>query len=423
MQYLRLTTLALAVSATYADTTFVSESLENSMCTGLSWESPVAVSAQSGEPIALRFSRVASNRGARYIVGTDEALRLAPVRTPTMRAVSVAGHSLGRPAGDFVFAFPLVGSHVGSNSLYLLWGEPPKDAWPRNGVEWILQPITSLWSAEYSFDTRSWSKPSLVFEGTRGQPVWWGPQTPDLVRGTGSSLSTSALLPLGVARGRGSLSAVLRVSHRGAAWIPSIVPLRSLATQATVASDGGISWLAYVGQPDDRAPHGALFVVRSFDDGMTWTTPERLEDGPERGAIRSLTALPGRGRVHILWRESRPDGVELIRHRNSKVAGSPPWSPTTDIRISLQSGGETFALDQCENVHVAFESIENGKHSLLHSVLSNTWARPQSLFPSLSPHGAQLSRGADGTLSVSFLGAPPEVSTAAGLRTYVSQFR
>jgi hypothetical protein len=158
--------------------------------------------------------------------------------------------------------------------------------------------------------------------------------------------------------------------------------------------------LAYVRPASTSDPENTVVVMHSAD-GDTWSTPVVL-GASRRGPIHALTVLVARETVHVLWKQLRDDGTQVIRHRSS-LRGVATWSDPADLAVPSKSGGETVALDGCGNVHVVYEVITPAKTvDLTHAVLTTRWSAPSVLFPTLVAYSAHLSVLRDGNLALSF---------------------
>ncbi len=388
-------------------------------CPKQGWEQPIATDTANIR--AVRFSRLVIDDRRRYLVGTDEEKRMSGSRTATLFLADSSGRLLGRPPGDFVFAFPVAGIDSRNGTLQLLWGESTESSWPRSAIDWVLQPIVAVWTAEFNLASWEWSNPARLIDGTPAQPIWWVPQTPDL-RSQGEHLSTAALLPMGnQPRDRGRSKAVIFRFVRGV-WETRIVPLPGNSTQIGFAHSDGNTWMAFVGQVHATSPHNLVAIVRSTDSGATWSEPLVLGGGDRSSPIHGLAVLASQSVVHVLWRESAARDRSVLRHR-SVEGTSGEWSPPHDLLIPQESGGETFTIDACGNVHVALEEIIDGSMALSHAVFSGRWSTRETLFPSLSPHSAHLTTSARGEVHLSFLGFDRDVTGAHRLQTFWSRLK
>ncbi|MEM4289124.1 MAG: hypothetical protein QXQ48_02490 [Nitrososphaerota archaeon] len=79
---------------------------------------------------------------------------------------------------------------------------------------------------------------------------------------------------------------------------------------------GGEVYIVFAGRPADKPlDDGDIYFVRSFDGGVTWSQPKRLNDD-ETGRLQffpSITVDPN-GVIHVMWGDMRDDPVETKYH-------------------------------------------------------------------------------------------------------------
>lgn len=85
--------------------------------------------------------------------------------------------------------------------------------------------------------------------------------------------------------------------------------------QLAIGPDGDL-YVVYTGRDSSRPrDDGDIFLVRSLDDGETWTEPARLNDdgGDALQFFPSVDVGPG-GTVHVMWGDMRDDPTQTRYH-------------------------------------------------------------------------------------------------------------
>ena len=367
-------------------------------CEKGAWGTPLKVADGIGSAPTLQYSSVVSLPGRFFVVGSNLSGLTEPTPSASLVAVEVPGGPIGRPDGDFTFAFPKAG--IGPDArLHLLWGEPSTAERPRSRLQWMLQSIQSIWTSQYDPISRRWSAPERIFEA-QTFPIAWSHLVPDPSPAPAWELSTRVLAPLASAPTRNVRSSFLQIGLRAGHWQTSVIALPGQAVYAAAGAIGSAMTLAYVRPASTSDPDNTVVVMHS-DDGREWSTPMVL--GASRtGPIHALAVLVARDTVHVLWRQVREDGRQVIRHRAS-LRGVATWSEASDLSVPPKSGGETVGLDGCGNVHIIYEVITPAKTlELTHAVFTTRWSAPRVPFPTLVAYNAHLSARYDGNLVLSF---------------------
>lgn len=385
-------------------------------CETGAWGPPRKVADGTRSAPTLQYSSVVSSPGRLFVVGSNLSGLTEPTPNASLVAVEVPGGSIGRPEGDFTFAFPKAG--IGPDGrLHLLWGEPSTTERPRSRLQWMLQSIESVWTSQYDPVSRRWSRPARILEA-QTFPIAWSHLVPDPSPAPTWDLRTSVLAPLGSAPTRNVRSSFLQIGLRAGRWQTSVVALPGQAVYAEAGAVGSATTLAYVRPSSMSDPDNAVLVMHSAD-GREWSTPVVL-GASRKGPIHGLVVLIARDTVHVLWKQIREDGAPVIRHRASWRGGA-TWSEPSDLAVSRKSGGETVGLDGCGNVHIVYEVMTPAKTlELTHVAFTTRWSAPRVLLPTLTAYNAHLSARHDGNLVLSFV-AVPRNDPDGPHHTYLSQ--
>lgn len=330
------------------------------------WSSPnrIPLDAATGPVMAPTFS--ADGAGNAVVVGNivvDWASRLPKAALFVRR---IDGLSLGKPEGDFWFAYPRA-VFDDADTLHLVWGEPEDE---NLGAEnWALLPIRSLWHATYHPE-RGWSRAEEVF---RHRSLFWSP-----------ALGTLGRTP------EGGVHLVLNIrpdtlvylKRNATEWIDRAIFARGASYTDAVVSRGGHILIGYIGsgEDEDLPPSAAhsVFVVSSDDGGLQWSPAAQIQLST-RGKATDLHLLgsPG-GAVTLLWGQNRsgglwPEAVRLVRSED----GGRTWSRPGDLEAAY---GSLDASEWGRTVQVVWEA-EGGPSEgrLMYSCWDGEWAPPRRL--------------------------------------------
>lgn len=374
-------------------------------CREADWSSPVtARHAVTGSKDGLRDARAIGRGEHLYIVGNSLETRASPTRAPSLEVLDGDGRSLGRPLGDFVYAFPL-GTVDDAGRLHLLWGEPEPGTWPNGPPDWTLQTITSVWTATYEPTLSRWSEPVRLYHD-QSAPLWWAPQTADPVWRDSESFEISVLQPITPIGANEGLSSVILFVWKHAEWSIQSIPLPGSAVLASIARDGDRLWVFYIGQLTRRDRFPSVVVMQSPDGGKAWSAPEQWVQLPANAQSQALFAAVADRVVYAVWREDH-SAEPVIRVRTKTPADS-AWSSPSDLAIPGHSGAESFAMRACGELNLTIE-VATGRQSIstMHVTWKNgEWSSFEEFHPAYRPLNAHLSTLPDGQLAATFLGSP-----------------
>ena len=306
--------------------------------------------------------------------------------------------------------------------LWLLWGEPAPGTRATSRLEWMIQPIESVWGAMYDPTRREWSVPEQLVKASAGSGAFaWSQSVPDPSPLPGWELGTTVVLTTMHASAGGELrSAVARLRLRDGRWHTELVPLPGPAAHVSIAVLGSTTVLAYVGSAEANRPQNHVVTMRSSDDGKTWTAPSVLDSAPGISPVQAPMVLPGPTAFHLLWKHVRPDRTRGVRHRAS--ADGVTWSEPNDLSLPRKTGGETIGVDRCEHVHIVYEVLSSPETlDLTHAVFSTTWSAPTVLFPTMFAYAAHFSAHMGGHLLMSYVAVARDAPPGTTHRTYVAE--
>jgi len=236
------------------------------------------------------------------------------------------GQGVPRPPGASTMRLPRAASD--GAIVHVIWGETA-DTTARADVY-----VTELWYARYGKNGQ-WSKPERVLSA---ETIFWNGTVPALRLIDGEPM-------LAVAVGEKATSNV----HRGVAflrrvsgawrtsWISTYGPLPSDVMAApsgrnhlTLAFIGAVIGLH--GQPSQD---NSVFVVRSRDDGITWTTPVAIERlGTTRGYSLLLLPRPNET-LHLAWAvDASANNQQSRLTRLVSSDGGTTWPGRSDTPIT-----------------------------------------------------------------------------------------
>lgn len=154
------------------------------------------------------------------------------------------------------------------------------------------------------------------------------------------------------------------------------VPNGGIQPQVTVGGDGVVHLVYFQGE----ASHGDIFYVRSQNEGRTWSSPIRVNSGPQSavatGTIRGAQLAVAAGRVHVVWNGSSkalprgplnpempadsPHNGSPLLYARSDAAGGFEKQRNLISRTYALDGGGAVAAGPDGRVYVSWHASSEG---------------------------------------------------------------
>ena len=130
----------------------------------------------------------------------------------------------------------------------------------------------------------------------------------------------------------------------------------ALPAMAVDASAGPFRDRLYVVWPEYRSGHTDIYLCRSADGGLTWSTPRRVNDAPESGAetdavdhFMATVAVNPDGVLGVMWydRRGHPDNIGWDVRFTASLDGGQSFLPSVRVseKGSTFDGRERWVLD------------------------------------------------------------------------------
>jgi hypothetical protein len=99
--------------------------------------------------------------------------------------------------------------------------------------------------------------------------------------------------------------------------------------------------VAFIASPRERGSGAnVVYVIRSTDDGSTWSRPMRISPIADAPAFDLKLRADGSGRLHLVWIAERPGHIRSLRHASSADAGT-SWDETDEVAAEPVNEFET----------------------------------------------------------------------------------
>jgi hypothetical protein len=222
----------------------------------------------------------------------------------------------------------------------------------------------------------------------------------------------------------GAEGSIVCLRHTAKGWNAMPVGVRG-AMYGGLAIVGRRLFLPYIA-PDtsQRQDINSVFLRRSTDDGATWLDAQLVSRSGAHAAYDVRALASADGVLHLIWRQTLPEGGSVLRHVSSHDDGA-TFSMPDDVAPPEGFSGLHTALDGRDAVHVIYQDWRGGGESghLDHIVWNGGWSTPDHLFPWLRSNSADLHVARDGGLLLAFLAQPADAPLASPLRSYYSRWR
>lgn len=386
-------------------------------CSYADWSAPQPIDGAPQRHVAWPSLAVRDGRG--YVVGNDIPSfdEDTPVGKGPLIALALGGGSIGKPAGDFAFAFPrAVLDEAGV--LHVVWGEPagphPRTAQEWRGLGYLRLRLGSLWYAMYD-SVRGWTVPERLYVG--GAVIWAHPNG-SIALDPADRIHAAvrdAEVP-GVVGERADADRLIHFVRERGSWYRNLVLTSwgpAVYTSMSAAPAGRI-YVAYIA-PDRTARRdlGSVFLTRSLDGGASWE-PHRPIDrpGPPRRPVEVTVHATRDGVLHLVWsqNESALQGGS-VRHTESHDGGK-TWLPSAPLEPAEGFHTLQAVADRCGTVHVTFmrwsshPAHDNIVSELWYARRDTAWTAPRRLFPDLSVAAAALAAAPTGWVHLFVSGRP-----------------
>lgn len=387
------------------------------VCQPRAWTPPKL--ALGGSAVVVRFPRLAVGGARNYLVGVGlQKLDGQVIENGPLIVAELFGRSLGRPRGRFTYLFPRAAVEP-NGDLRLVWAEPRVVTDLIAAQEWVFQDPVSIWTATYNRKV-GWAAPAQL-EVTTGRFDWTA---------HGGADNFGSLDPT---------QGIVLKSRQGAAWFDldlrrHQVEMPRGAAYSSLAFDGQSVYLAYVAAAKDTSTASvgptarrhedvnSVFLRRSKDGGRTWEPPRLISLSGRHPAFESTIVVGPRHTVHLIWKQSLPDGRLALRHIESRDGGA-EWSRPEDLILSGDLLGARAVVDRCGTVHIVYSDWTDGPGQVRvgYAQWNGRWFRQQAPFIEFLGGMPDLRLDADGSPTVLFVGRVRGDPNAPA-RTYVSRF-
>lgn len=379
-------------------------------CTYSSWSAPVRFDIPAGS--FIRWPSLAIRDGQGYVVGNDiPLLDETPVKANPLIALSLSGKTLGRPSGDFSFAFPKAALDS-EGVLHVIWSEPDS-ALLRTGSDWVALSGSqgSLWYSSYSGDT--WTPPVKLYEGVDLQ---WSDVQADM------TLDGWDRLHVVVVDYRVSTGELVYLLRTGDTWYHKNIPAHGAVYSAvTIGTDRDI-YISYIAPDTTALPDAnSVFLIRSQEDGLTWSPPLLISRSGANQAFEVRALGTPDSAIHLVWAQNLSGGMrtEVIRHVFSPDSNHQLWSVPRDLDVEDGFFRLQALTDRCGTMHVVYSTWAPHNRSsdpddyineLWYARRDTAWTTPTRLFSHLNSLQPALASNTTGDTLILLWSARPAES-------------
>ncbi len=357
------------------------------------WSAPEAMApAHPGLSRAAHFIRVAMLRGTPVVAAST--YRMTGVAATPVAIEHVGQGDLGRPQGDFAFAFPRIVVDR-DDVLHLLWGEPGTGHSVGTFPELLRAPIGSVWTSAHD-GARGWSEPRRLLEGRR---IMW--------RRGGIQVS---LDPAGdplvgvIGQAAGGEEALIVLRLIDSAWRTTAAPTRGLvAVRAALWQGDPVACALVAAGP--AAPGLSNVVIARWSDGAG--APDvRIVDRSSQFVAEDVGAFAGRGgTVQLVWLLGASDGdASIVRRATVDLRGT--IFGTDELAVASPIHHLRAVADACGFIHVLFETTRDRRERYV--MWSGEWGAPEKMPGAIDVDSSDLHAAKDGTLVAALIERPEQ---------------
>lgn len=287
------------------------------------------------------------------------------IERPLMLRRFPGGETLEGPRGDFQFAFPKIAARTASD-IDLVWAE--FDSVRHFVISWPTAIQTTLWHAR--LHNGQWSTPEQIYHAIG---LKWTEDNGHL------AIDRKGRLHAVVWAQRDSFSGIVHLAQDSTGWhaVPTVPGLLHDAT--AVVSWSNSMFAAYdagFGAEENKG----VTIIRSVDDGSSWSAPFLVRPLQERRMVRPVF-LEARGSLFLAWGEqpvnkTAIDSVRLARWESR--AGS--WTVVRALALPRGTIAFSMAAAVCGEFAVLAEAFAGKPQVIELSFDSTTAIRQEEMF-------------------------------------------
>lgn len=247
---------------------------------------------------------------------------------------------------------------------------------------------SATWKGPQTITTPDWtytpSKPALQLkvsrDGTRATAAWWNPYTP-MASGYGRIETSSAdignnlAFPNSLYGSAWSARTVISAASNSLSTSPPSLDLSDDGTKAIVA------WQGRVGSAASDQKFTAVSVANiPTATNPSWSAEQRLYQGAEETRRPKVTMSSNGSRAMVSWTKMASSTTSGITTALASIdgAGSPTWSPTTDVNVGTASWDYVVA-SMSKDGGTGVGLIASGSPVVVKSTATNIYGPTSSL--------------------------------------------
>jgi len=376
-------------------------------CGTVRWTQPVAAVESAKLQARLSAPRIAVGAREGFVIANEQPL--SDVDTPTTFALAMwhftlAAKDIAKP--KFVRSAPPPGNRyhwpepvvTADGTLHLTWGDDPVVEAGANPHTTLLSTwrgnFTGLWHASYQHG--KWSKPERV---ARADEIIWNSTSHAIPVATSDGGFVTAA-PAIARSSNSSTGEILVARWHSGKWSISRVSIHQTMAPAyvTIASQAKTLILGYITSTEgDAADENSVFVTRSTNDGMAWSSPILVRrSGAMPAYMPQLLALRD-GSIGFVWNEGEHGQLDasILSYTRSTDHGL-TWSAPIEL-IAPKQGDVRPTSDGCSRVLAVFERGTLPQMVMQTSYMDGgKWSAPATFAPdrtSVSPSIASDTNG------------------------------